>query len=157
MDLHCSKIIYLSIHQWETRLYKDGHYYGDLQRGTASDKIQLTHQLNKQEAALLNKQDYGLGCTLTEDVLQDFGGGYQIGEDSCRFFSKDELYVCAIDTYRKSYPDAILLIKGNLWSLSPQLVLVGPPDTVRELNKLFSEYNEENKLWEQWLSIIRNL
>lgn len=135
------------------------HYYGKLicscKEYRESDyEHELSHRLTQEEADVLNAKDASLLGM----------GNYEAGEESIRFNTEQELIQAAKDIWKKLYPEAVLLVLGDIGVAEPQRVLVGPPEIMKKINALvdqaeacghWGDEKEMIKICDAWEKLVK--
>jgi hypothetical protein len=112
----------------EVRTYKGTicwwakHFYGKL-RCEGYEPVDLEHELSAAQARRMTKEDEGYT--------------YEKGDISSRYETKDELIQQAVSELHDHFPDAEILIYGGFHRHEPQPILVGPPDLIDEVQRLY--------------------
>lgn len=112
------------------------HYYGILRQLCGGRSVDVTHKLTQIEADRLNKK------WLTKDMRESLSAGYQKGECSSRFFSREAAINAAKKQFKKCFPKAAVLVLGSSGVVEPQRILVGPKEFKDKINKLVKKYDK---------------
>lgn len=140
-----SQVVFLETSRWPC----GQHYYANLvgYRGKEYYKVELVHTLTTRQARELNKQD---GHSFF----------WEKGMETRRFFYEEDAQKVAIETYKKHYPDAEVLVFGSSCRLEPQLILDGPVKYKEAVNKLSEKADlmvdwtpERGKLCDRWKAL----
>jgi len=95
------------------------HFYGSL--WCDGERIELKKKMDAKDASYLSTKDYK----------------YHAGEMTERFNLENEIREIAIQSWKKYYPEADVLLEGSSGILDPQKCLDGPPLLKDRINKLW--------------------
>lgn len=112
------------------------HYYGRVMQLCGGRSVDVTHKLTQIEADRLNKK------WLTKDMRESASAGYQKGECSSRFFSREGAINAAKNQFNACFPKATVLVLGSPSYAEPQEILVGPKEFKGAVNKLAKAYDK---------------
>ena len=143
------KFVYLNISTWVGYGGNAQHYYGFL-KGYSNNNftsVGVLFRLTEKQAQKLNGKNK---CGL-----------YSKGEKCKRFFSEEYLIKQTKKTFKQYFPNAKVLVLGDIVTIEPQTVLIGPPNYKKKVNEFARQCEElgwwdgENedkveKIWQKW-------
>lgn len=145
--MYTKEVIRLHINTWVgTCAIGAEHWYGKLLWHTDQDdgndwkEHELEYVLNQQQADRMNRKDEY--CT------------YKAGEESSRFFLRDEVVRVALAQWQTIVPTGRVLIVCDRCSCGVCEILAGPPKLVRLGNQLWKADEEEGYDWTKKRGII---
>lgn len=155
-----SKIVYLHVSSfmWIGSLGAE-HYFGSLYCNFEDElkETKLTHKLTEKQAKSLNDK---LG----------FDGGfflYNKGQESEQFWTEAAIESVALKTYKKHFPQAAVLIRGDFAACGPQEILDCPTEYRKRLEELYDEaveigfyendFEEMSKITDKWDKVIKEI
>lgn len=123
------RICYLKITSFSGLSLGATHYYGALQCGDC--ETELEHRLTRREAIAYNKVERRIKPNGTFI--------YREGQKTRGFTSENDIIELAIETYKKHFPNAEILLLGERGYHEPCRVLDAPESFKREMNALNAE------------------
>jgi len=138
MNIKEENIVFLTITFWVNTCAMGKHYYGRL-RSFNGKWFDVVYKLSKEDAKDMNK---GWLSKDTKDYI-----GYNEGEESERFISKERLIAEARKQFKKYFPKAKVLVLGDRAVIEPQEILVGPREFKIKINRLVRRA-KELKYWD---------
>lgn len=130
---HC--IVTLEVTCWAFSIGGE-HYTGYVRgykKGGEYHQVEVSHKLTAKQALALNKKDdVKGGC-----------GRHKPGGISGRFDTRAQIERAAIATYKKKFPDAVVLNLGDACVADVQKVLVGPDWFKDGANEMYSTWEKE--------------
>lgn len=124
-------IVYLELSSYRSFVADATHYFGRL-RTEDMRAVDLDHVLTASEAAQRNARERAAGET---------GIHYRPGSKSQGFGSIEAVEQRAIEVYKEHFPSATLLVRGNMASTHPKLVLDGPQEVCAKARHLLEQAN----------------
>jgi hypothetical protein len=136
------KVVYCNIVSWAERVPNAEHYYVDLKSGSYPNRVikKVWHNLTQSEADRLNRR------AIQDPQYPD--QKWEAGEEVGYFFSRERAVEGAIAAYKTLFPDAVILVEGDIGTYEPQLILDGPSVVMEAINKLYKEAEAIN-WWEE--------
>ena len=121
--------VYLKITSWAGISIGAIHFYGELKARNPYRAIELKRTLTTASARRLTRQ-HG-------KAFQYLAGYQTIG-----FETEQEIIDLAIKTYKTHFPEATILILGDLIYAGPQKIIDGPKSIVKKVDGLIAKYRE---------------
>lgn len=117
------------------------HYYGHLigYKDGEYTSIELYNCLSAREARKLNRDSW-------------FDAAFREGDMYAGFDTKDDIINLALVKWKHYFPDASILVLGDIAYGKPQEVLVGPEDYKKQINEWAEQFPRGN-----WTSVSERL
>ncbi len=122
--------VFLEVDTWSGLSIGATHYYGRL-KTKSNDRVDVERVLSVEEAA-----------RLTKDELPD-APAYEEGFESIRFYSEEDVVVAAKNSWKKHFPDYIVLLEGSSSCLDPMRIIDVQPAGL--------DYEELNRICQEWV------
>jgi len=129
-----SRVVYFHILSW-VNCGIGTHYYGTLEQ-YGGDRVDVKHVIDAEEAEKLNDEDEWRS--------------YEEGDESGRYYSKEDVIADARRVWKERFPDADILILGDHGTAQPQEVLEGPDGIKGPINDFYQQMEDLDFDWDAY-------